>query len=227
MVWQLYNSDFDTNASFFAAKKACEPVHVQWDVVDDAVSVVNTTHDAIPEASVKVTVLGLDATVLKTTVQKIDLEPSSLLKPAKVEWSDFATHPVQFVKLELRDKAGQLLSENFYWHSDYEKPEQLRALETLPKVTLEGKTSFARDGDETVTTVELTNPSKSIALMTHLVLRNSTDGTRMLPAYASDNYVNILPGEKKTITIRCATKDVPTAMHVTLDGWNIAPVTLR
>jgi hypothetical protein len=165
--------------------------------------------------------------MLKTTEKTLDLDPSSLNKLAKVEWADFATQPVQFVKLELRDKAGKLLSDNFYWHSDYEKPEQLRALETLPSVKLDGKVSVAPDRDETVANVELTNPSKSMALMTHLVLRNAADGTRVLPAYASDNYVSFLPGEKKTITIRCATKDAPQAMHVTLDGWNIIPVTLR
>ncbi len=226
MVWQIYSSDFDTHATFFATKKACEPIHVQWDVVDDAVSVVNSTYDAFPQSTVKVTVLALDGTVLKTTETPLEIEPSSLLKPAKVEWSDFATQPVQFVKLELRDKSGKLLSENFYWHSDYEKPEQLRALETLPKVTLEGKVSTALDHSETVTTVELANTSKAPALMTHLVLRNATDGTRVLPAYASDNYVSLLPGEKKTITIRSASKDTPKALNVTLDGWNITPAAL-
>ena len=63
--------------------------------------------------------------------------------------------------------------------------------------------------------------------MTHLVLRNVADGTRILPAYASDNYISLLPGEKKTITIRCATKDATKAMGVSLDGWNITPATLR
>jgi len=226
MVWQLYSSDFDTNASYYATKKACEPVHVQWDLVDDAVSVINTTSNSFPGATVKVVVYGLDASVLKTSEKTIDLGPSALLKPAKVEWADFATHPVQFVKLELRDESGKLLSENFYWQSDYEKPEQLRALETLPQVKLAGKVNSTRDGDETVTTVELANPSKSVALMTHLFLRNAADGARVLPAFASDNYVSLLPGEKKTIAIRCAAKDVPKAMEVAIDGWNVAPASL-
>jgi len=226
MVWQLYSSDFDTHASFFAAKKACEPVHVQWDLIDDAVSVVNTTDVTIPQATVKVSVHALDGTALKTTETKLDVTPFTAVKHAKVEWADFATQPVQFVKLELRDNSGKLLSENFYWHSDYAKPEQLRALETLPKVNLESKVSTALDRDETVTTVELANTSKTPALMTHLVLRNAADGSRILPAYASDNYVSLLPGEKKTIAIRSATKDTPKALNVTLDGWNIAPASL-
>jgi hypothetical protein len=226
MVWQLYTYDFEPNASYFAMKKVCEPVHVQWDLVDDAVSVVNTTYDAIPQATVKVVVCGLDATVLKTIEKTVNLDPSTVIKPAKVEWADFTAQAVQFLKLELRDKAGKLLSENFYWQSDPDKPEQLRALETLPQVNLEGKVRLAIERDETVTTVELTNPSKRVALMTHLVLRNAADGARILPAYASDNYVSFLPGEMKNITIRCATRDVPKTLSVSLEGWNIAPTSL-
>jgi len=226
MVWQLYSSDFDTNASFFAAKKACEPVHVQWDLIDDAVSVVNTTSETFPQASVQATIFGLDGTELKTIDTNLDVSPFTAVKHSKVEWTDFAAQPVQFVKLELRDKAGKLLSENFYWHSDPAKPEELRAMEKMEHVKLDGKLSKTQDGDETVTTVELVNPTKTPALMTHLVLRNAADGSRVLPAYASDNYVSLLPGEKKIITIRSATKDLPKAVHVTLDGWNISPTTL-
>ena len=226
MVWQIYTSDYEPNASYFGLKKACEPVHVQWDLVDDAVSVVNTTHAAIPQATLKIVVYGLDSSVLKTVTKEVSAGPSTVVKPAQVEWADFAAHPVQFVKLELKDKSGKLLSENFYWQSHPDKPEELRALETLPKVALNGKVSFARENEETAATVELTNSGKTVALMTHLVLRNAADGTRILPAYASDNYLNLLPGEKKTIIIRCATKDAAKAMSVSLDGWNITPVNL-
>ena len=227
MVWQLYTSDFDTNASYFGAKKACEPIHVQWDLVDDAISVVNTSYDTIPQATLKAVVYGLDARLLKTVTKEINIEPSTLLKPGKVEWADFAAQPVQFVKLELKNKSGKVLTENFYWQSDPAKPEQLRALETLPKVALDGRASVASERDETVVTVDLSNSTKSVALMTHLVLRNASDGSRILPAYASDNYISLLPGEKKTLMLRCAAQYAASALSVSLDGWNITPSNLQ
>jgi hypothetical protein len=227
MVWQLYTSDFEPNASFFGAKKASEPIHVQWNLNDDSISVVNKTYEAIANASLSVVVYDLDSRVLKTVTKDINIGTSTVISPGKVEWSDFATNPVQFVKLQLKDQAGKLLSENFYWHSDPAKPEQLRGLEKLPQVTLSGKVDFTKDRDSTVVTVQLSNPSKSVALMTHLVLRNLADNSRILPSYASDNYVTLMPGEMKTITISCSTKDTAKSMGVTLDGWNIAPITLR
>jgi hypothetical protein len=227
MVWQLYTSDYEPNASYFGMKKACEPIHVQWDLVDDSVSIVNTTQQVIPQASVSVTVYGLDSSVLKTETKEVTLETSSLAKPLKVEWADLAAQPVQFVKLQLKDHSGKLLSENFYWHTDEKKPEQLRALETMPKVTLIGTATAKQESNESVVSVELSNPSKTIALMTHLVLRNATNNERILPVYASDNYLNLLPGEKKTITLRCAKKDAAASMTVTLDGWNIHPAAVK
>src|ERR1035441_7877253 len=43
-TWQILNADYDTQSSFYAVKKACEPLHVQLDlrseqrthVVDDS-----------------------------------------------------------------------------------------------------------------------------------------------------------------------------------------------
>ena len=59
--------------------------------------------------------------------------------------------------------------------------------------------------------------------MTHLVLRDSATGARILPVYYSDNYVSLLPGEQRAITITCAEKDGRANMKVGLEGWNIVP----
>lgn len=225
MVWQLYTSDFDTHAAYFGAKKACEPIHVQWNLDDDTAAIVNATCNPIPQAALKVLVCALDGSILKETRSELSVKASQVIKPAKIAWADSAAHPVQFLKLELRDRAGELLSENFYWRS--QKPEQLRALEGLPKVALAGKMQTSSKGDEMIVTTEFVNPSHSVALMAHLVLRNATTNARILPSYVDDNYFSLLPGEKKTVTIRCPTKNAAETMSVTLDGWNIIPTTFH
>ena len=224
-VWQVYSSDYDTHAAFYGCKKACEPIHVQWNLNDDSVSIINNPEAPIEMATLKLKILGLDGTALSESTTPVNVAANSAEKVANVAWTDFAAQPVQFLKLELLDRVGKLLSENFYWHS--QKPEQLRALENLPQVGLSGTVRFTTAGEETIATVDLANPTKTPALMTHLCLRNADTGTRILPAYASDNYVSLLPGEKKTVTIRCATKDAAKHLAVSLDGWNITPASLR
>jgi len=42
-TWQIYSSDYDTAAAYYAVKKACEPVHVQLDLPGFGLTVVNIT----------------------------------------------------------------------------------------------------------------------------------------------------------------------------------------
>jgi hypothetical protein len=224
-VWQVYSSDYDTHGAYYGSKKACEPVHVQWNLNDDSVSVINNPETALEKATLKLKVVGLDGAVLSASTTPINVAANSAVAVSKVVWDDFAARPVQFLKLELLGSDGKLLSENFYWHSL--KPEHLQELEKLPPVGLVGSVRLSSEGEETVTTVDLTNPAKTVALMTHLALRDSTTGKRILPAYASDNYLSFLPGEKKTLTLRCLSKDAGKTMALSLDGWNITPAILR
>jgi len=223
-VWQVYSSDYDTHAAFYGCKKACEPVHVQWNLNDDSVSVINNPETPLEGASLKVKVIGLDAVTLSDSTIPVKVAANSAARVANVGWADFAVHPVQFLKLELVDRGGKLLSENFYWHS--KTPEQLQSLGELPQVALTGAVQIREENGETVATVDLRNPTPTVALMTHLTLRDAKTRTRILPAYASDNYVSLLPGESKTVTICCPTKNAPPAIAVSLDGWNIAPTVL-
>ena len=48
-TWQILNADYDTQSSFYAVKKACEPLHIQLDLSNYNVALVNTTND--PQAS--------------------------------------------------------------------------------------------------------------------------------------------------------------------------------
>ncbi len=61
--------------------------------------------------------------------------------------------------------------------------------------------------------------------MSKLTLRNP-DGTRVLPAYYSDNYVSLLPGELRQIQIECPASAVKGKLEIGLTGWNIQASTV-
>ena len=70
--------------------------------------------------------------------------------------------------------------------------------------------------------VVLRNPSQTIALMSHLQLRKARSGQRVLPVFYSDNYLSLLPGERKTITVEAAASDLDgDAPLLAVDGWNV------
>ena len=41
MVWQTYDYYFEPTAAYFGTKKACEPLHIQWNPLADSVEIVN------------------------------------------------------------------------------------------------------------------------------------------------------------------------------------------
>jgi hypothetical protein len=62
--------------------------------------------------------------------------------------------------------------------------------------------------------------------MNKLTLRNAADGTRVLPAYYADNYVSLLPGEKRSIDVEAPANAVKGPLRVGLTGWNVAAASL-
>jgi hypothetical protein len=71
--------------------------------------------------------------------------------------------------------------------------------------------------------VTLTNQGAQAALAIKLTPEQAASGDRILPAYLSDNYVSLLPGESRTITIDYPGSD---AAKLGLRGWNLAQTTV-
>src|SRR6202453_1447934 len=47
MIWHLYDYSLDAGAGYFGAKKACEPVHIQYSYDDRSIVVVNSTYERV------------------------------------------------------------------------------------------------------------------------------------------------------------------------------------
>ncbi|WP_078351223.1 discoidin domain-containing protein [Mucilaginibacter pedocola] len=45
LVWQTYDYYYDLTGAYWGAKKACEPLHIQWNPVNNAIKIINTTGD--------------------------------------------------------------------------------------------------------------------------------------------------------------------------------------
>ncbi|RZA00031.1 MAG: hypothetical protein EOP47_15185, partial [Sphingobacteriaceae bacterium] len=107
---------------------------------------------------------------------------------------------LHFIKLELKDSEGKLISENLYWRSSDNK---YLGLNALPKVALTVTSTTENLGTKKLMRVKLVNPANAagVAFGVHVQLRNATTNERVLPAIISDNYFTILKGEEKIVTI--------------------------
>jgi hypothetical protein len=57
--------------------------------------------------------------------------------------------------------------------------------------------------------------------MAHLQLRQARSGRRVLPVFYTDNYLSLLPGETKSLTIEAAAASLEGAPLLAVDGWNV------
>jgi hypothetical protein len=213
MVWQLFSHDYDTHASFYGVKKACEPVHVQLNLPGLETAAVNTTTRAIYAATLRARVFAPDGRLLSEREEKLDVPADSVRGSFRLE----LPAELVFVKLELRDARGRILSENFYWQAA--DPSAYRKLNGLPPAKIAMRAS--RGGS--VVRVGLANEGDGAALMIKLTLRQAGGGPRVLPAYASDNYICLLAGEKRLIDIEFPTGAATGRLELAAAGWNVQP----
>jgi Exo-beta-D-glucosaminidase Ig-fold domain/Glycosyl hydrolases family 2, sugar binding domain/Glycosyl hydrolases family 2/Glycosyl hydrolases family 2, TIM barrel domain len=221
-VWQLYHYDLEPMSSYFGVMHASEIVHIQFNEsatgpLAGHVQVINNRPDALAGVTAHVAVYNLDGTLVYQHETKADAAPEGATDLGPVDFPA-SLSAVHFIQLELRSSAGELLSTNFYWRAQPDHKDDLTALNQMPITEL--KATATRDGNQVHVT--LSNPTTQVALMAHLQLRRKT-GARVLPAYYSDNYVSLVPGESKTITIDAELgDDRPMDALVVVDGWNIS-----
>ncbi|MBK0380832.1 discoidin domain-containing protein [Mucilaginibacter segetis] len=65
LVWQTYDYYYDLTGAYWGAKKACEPVHIQWNPVDNSVKVINTTRNDVGGLTASAEVYNSDGSLVK------------------------------------------------------------------------------------------------------------------------------------------------------------------
>jgi beta-mannosidase len=224
-VWQIYHYDLEPNAALFAARKACEPVHIMLNEKELKLQVINNLPAPLKGAKASMTIYNLEGGKVREQDFPVEAATSCATDLGPVAWPQ-PPLPIQFVRLELRDSSGGMLSDNFYWRgNDSSKTDDLKALEKLHPVTLDANLACHDEGNNLLTEVTLLNPSKIVALMAHLQLHRAGDNKRVLPVYYTDNYFSLAPGEKKSVTIEADRSSLEGRDPLVLiDGYNLAGV---
>jgi hypothetical protein len=221
-VWQIYHHDLEPNAALFAVRKACEPIHIQLNEKLGNLQVINNLPTPLTGAKAHIAIYNLDGSVAYQNDQEVTAAPSLATDLGPVAWPSTLSS-IHFIKLELHDAAGKLLSSNFYWRALPEHADDLSDLSQLQTMTLEAKTARHDANGKCLLEVTLHNPGPQVAMMAHLQLRRQKSGERVLPVYYTDNYVSLVPNETKTVTIEAAQSDLQGDVPlVAIDGWNIA-----
>ncbi|MGD0627898.1 MAG: LamG-like jellyroll fold domain-containing protein [Terracidiphilus sp.] len=220
MEWNFLSSDYDTQSSFYGTQKACEPVHAQLDLTDGAVDLIN-----LGEArsfKVRVLVAGLDGKTISDQTNQVEAVANARTPVGKPGLDKLAGGHTVLVRLSVSDANGAPVSDNFYWWAKDEA--SLRELNGLPRARLTASGGVTSVDGERKVTVKIINDGSTPALLVKLTLKDAATGLRILPAYYSENYVSLLPGEERTIGIAFAAGASKPAIG--LRGWNLEAETI-
>jgi exo-1,4-beta-D-glucosaminidase len=235
IIWHLYDFYLRPGGGYFGAKRAMEPLHPLYGYDDRSVWVVSSQYQDAKGLKLTTKVLNLDMKEKYSHQAALDAAADSTTKILTLPDID-GLSPTYFLVLRLEDATGKLLGSNFYWLStspekiDWEKSNwyttptasyvDFTALSQLPKVKLKVADRTERRGEDAVTHVTLENPGKSLAFFVRLKVNKA--GQEILPVLWQDNYISLLPGEKREVTATYRTRELGAAKPtVEVSGWNV------
>ncbi|MBQ8574383.1 MAG: hypothetical protein IJ450_05970 [Bacteroidales bacterium] len=219
MVWQTYDYYFEPTAAYFGAKKASAPIRIQWNPVSGQVEVVN--NNAMDQSGLRAEamIVNYDGKVVCRTSADLDSKEDTTVPVFGLAFDSPELSDVYYIKLRLT-QGDRLLADNFYCLG--KEDGNLHQLHSLPLTSVEADTSIRKDGDRWTATVRLENSTDIPALMIRLKLYGKKTGERILPAFYSDNYIALMPGEEKEITISFKDEDTRGERpDVEISGFNL------
>jgi exo-1,4-beta-D-glucosaminidase len=221
--WQLYDYFFMPNGAFYGAKKACEPLHVQYNYKENAVQLVNCYYQDFKDLKVAAKAFDFQMKEIfsKEIATGMKADESKIL--FKLDLPEELTN-VYFVKLSLKDEAGKEISSNFYWLSAKGvENADFTDLAKLPPVDVTAKLNpLLKENGKLKLAVEFTNSSTSLAFAMNPKLLSASTREPVLPIFWQDNYFSLLPGEKRTVEMQLDASLVKEGkLLFKLDGWNL------
>ena len=236
MIWHLYDYYLRPGGGYFGAKKALQTLDPIYGYDDHSVWLVSSQYVDAKGLKLTARVFNVDGTQKFAKDNALDAAADSTTKVFELPQID-GLSPAYFLDLRVTDSSGKLVGSNFYWLSTkaetldwtksnwYMTPTALYAdytsLAQLPKVKLNVSSRSETQGAESVTHVTIENPGKTVAFFLRLKVDKGKGGEEILPVIWEDNYVSLLPGEKREITATCRASELGTAKPVVeVSGWN-------
>ena len=243
-TWQYVDWYLIPGGAYYGAKKACEPLHVQYSYDDHSVWVVNSFYRGFDRLRVTARVHDLAWRELWARTAEVSVAPDGKTQVMIVEWPKGLSRS-HFLRLELFGADGGRITDNLYWLSTVPDvdgkaeeagddfiyaPKSLADhtdLNELPRVTLKASWRVEEVSGQMVGRAVLENETRHPAFLVHLAVTKGQRGPEVWPAYWDENYFTVPPGERREVRVRFASEDLHGAVPgLSVDGWNVEPASL-
>jgi exo-1,4-beta-D-glucosaminidase len=241
MIWHLYDYYLEAGGGYFGAKKACEPVHIQYSYDDHSIVVVNSTYQFVTGLHAVVQVHDLAWKELFRSEAALDVGADSVQSVFSIPdqlYSDAGE--ILFIELTLTDATGKVVSRNFYWtptklttfdwaktdntHTPAAHYEDLSALTKLPPARIVARVEANKTPRGRELQLHLDNTSAALAFQIRGAVRTGSGGL-IAPVMWSDNWIELAPGESRTLTA-ILPENASGELVLQVEGWNMGAQTI-
>lgn len=220
IYWQQYDWYGVPAAAYYGTRKACEPVQLIYNYKDRNVYAVNEGKEA-KDVSATVKVYDAQSALIHEEACTLASAYRKTVKAFDLNRFQGAPH---FISLELHDADGNFIADNFYcigakpdvydWknYTWYYTPVKEFTDLGFAFAQPEADVEMTVKGTEGTYTVTLVNKSDVVSYM-NILKAKDVAGNLVVPAYWSDNFFALFPGQTKTVTCRADVK----GMKIELD----------
>ncbi|MDR2498841.1 MAG: beta-glycosidase [Tannerellaceae bacterium] len=213
---QMYDWYLDVNASLYGARQGCEPLHAQYNPVSRKLELVNTSLD---ERSVAVT-----AEIFSRAGDRLWMKAAdAIAHPNRTAIMFDIPVPegvdgVYFLKLAVKEpgKEGNELSTHIYWPSAREK--DFSSLADMPRTSPALSLTLGKEGTKYSGILEL-KAGRNISFFNRIKVFDKASGRRILPVHYSDNYISLMPGDKRTVGIDFHSELPSDRIEIIVESW--------
>ena len=235
-IWHLYDYYLVPGGGYFGTRKANELVHVQYKYDDRNVVAVNSGLKSSNGLQVSARLFDLSGREVFSNKEEISLAEDGVTTAFSIPEQSETT----FLKLQLRDGKGRVVSDNFYWlpvklaQLDFAKSNyfytpgtayaDMQNLAQMPQAVIRASvTPGSQPGNSTI---RISNAGSTIAFFIHAQAVRPGSDEEVAPVFWSDNFISLLPGETRELTV-----SIPSIhrlpLEIRLDGWNIRAEVVR
>ncbi len=215
---QMYDYYLDPNACLYGLHTGSEPLHVMYNPADTAISIVNNTFKHEYDLMLSIKAIDLKGNEKSLGQVFVEIGPSTTrtILTIKREIRELAKKEGTFLSLRLLNLDKEVVSDNLYWLAD--ESGNYSGLQQMAPAQMDIKAKKIAAGKVEVT---LRNPASGpVAFFNRLSLVNPETKKRILPVFYDDNYISVLPGEQKTLTMEF-TEHKTIQPLVSVEGWNV------
>ncbi|MFO7888856.1 MAG: glycoside hydrolase family 2 TIM barrel-domain containing protein [bacterium] len=237
VYWQLYDWYLRPNGAYYGAQKACQSFNLIFNYQNKDIYIHNDTLKDLERAVAHISLYNFDSeavltdTVITTVKQNSSKKIFDLSIPQDIS-------QVFFLYLHLEDNTGKIIARNFYWlpktfdKLDFENSKwfitpikeyaDMRSLNRLPETEIQYTYSILDKDKEQEVKLIMENTGEKIAFFIQLKLVREKTGECVLPVFWDDNYISLLPGEKRVLNVRFFKDDLKGQKPgIEINGLNI------